>query len=70
MENVLLVQFRAIPVHPGLFHCRNHGIPDFLDRSGLLSSKSGKSGDSGLILRFWGFSASLVKSLETVVFYY
>ena len=59
MKNVLLAHFRAIPVHSGLFPCRNHDFPDFWGRSGLLSSKSGKSGNSGLILRFWGFSAAL-----------
>ena len=59
MKNVLLAHFRAIAVHSGFFPYRNHDIPDFWDRSGLLSSKSGKSGNSGLISRYWGFSASL-----------
>ena len=43
MKNVLLAHFRAIPVHSGLFP----------------GSKSGQSGDSGLISRFWRFRPSL-----------
>ena len=58
-KNVLFAHFRAIPVHSGLFPCRNHDIQDLRGRSGLLSSKHGKSGNPGLILRFWRFCASL-----------
>ena len=59
MKNVFLAHFSVIPFHSRRFQCKKHGISDFWDRSGLLSSKAGKSGNSRLISRFWGFSASL-----------
>ena len=59
MKNVRLPHFRAIPAHSELFPRKNHDIPDFWDRSGLLSSKCGKLGNCGIISRFWGLSASL-----------
>ena len=51
MKNVVLVQFIVIAVNSGLSRVKNRDIPEFWDNSGLLSPKSG---NPGLIYRFWG----------------